>query len=75
MSERELEKLALEKLCAVLGPERGRALLDKTLAEGGFRVDTPDDLKRLGQMLKDLGGFEGAIGGMLGVQAAIRGAR
>jgi hypothetical protein len=71
----ELEELALSKLSAVLGAERGRVLLDRMLEKGDFRLRSPEDLARLGRMLQDLGGFEAALGGMLGVQAAMRSAR
>lgn len=72
MTERtELEQLALAKLERVLGPEVGARLLDETLRKHDFRVHTAADLKRLGSLLRDAGGYAGAVGSMLGVQAVI----
>lgn len=70
-----LRELALEKLTRVLGAARGRRVYDDVLAEAGLtEVRTPDDLYALSECLSRLGGFEAAVGGLLGVAAVLRGA-
>jgi len=74
-SPTELEALALAKLGAVLGAERAERLLWRTLESAEFRVRDPEDLARLGALIGKRGGIEGVLGSMLGVQAAMRGAK
>jgi len=71
----ELECLALAKLQAVLGEERGRDLLTTTLARHELRLHTPADLGQLGVLLRSETGFAAAVGSMLSVQATILAAR
>ncbi len=70
----ELYRLALGKMSAVLGPERARQLMRQLLDELRIELRTPQDLLRLSEHMSRLGGFEGAVGAMLGVAAVIRGA-
>ncbi len=70
----ELHQFAFEKIAKVLGPDRARQIMARLLAELGIELQTPDDLLRLSRAMTALGGFEGAVGGMLGVAAVLRGA-
>lgn len=67
-------RLAHDKLCSVLGHERATAILERHVAEAG-PIETAEDLALLADALRELGGFEATIGAMLGVQAAMLGAR
>lgn len=69
----DLRELAFSKSERVLGP-RGRKLVERLLAEQGNELRTPQDLMRLADAMTSLGGFEGAVGAMLGVSAVLRGA-
>lgn len=72
---RPFEDLALEKLTRVLGPTHGRRVFTETLsiaALGG--IHSADDLYLFGETLARRGGFEAAVGTMLGVAAVLRGA-
>ena len=73
-SESELRRFALGKMANVLGPERARQLLDRLLAELGVELTTPQELLLLSERMTQLGGFEAAVGAMLGVAAVLRGA-
>lgn len=70
----DLHRLALDKMSAVLGKERARQLMQQMLAKLGIELRTPQDLFQLSEEMSRLGGFEGAVGAMLGVAAVIRGA-
>ncbi|MCA1664669.1 MAG: hypothetical protein LC659_10435 [Myxococcales bacterium] len=70
----DLRRLALDKMSAVLGPVRARQLLESIVADLRIELRTPDDLFRFSDALSKMGGFEGAVGAMLGVAAVIRGA-
>jgi len=70
----ERARLAFEKTARVLGPDRARSLLESLLAELRLDLATPQDLLRLSERMSMLGGFEGAVGAMLGVTAVLRGA-
>lgn len=70
----ELRQLALDKMTAVLGRQRAEQLYARILAEQGLELRTPQDLYAFSQVLSQRGGFEGALGAMLGVAAVIRGA-
>ena len=72
--EGELHQLALDKMSAVLGPTRARHLMERILGRLGIELRTPRDLMRFAEELTALGGFEGAVGAMLGVVAVVRGA-
>jgi hypothetical protein len=70
-----LAALALEKLTRVLGAERGRRVFDEVLAASQLTVlESPDDLYAFSVHLGRRGGFEAAVGAMLGVTAVLRGA-
>lgn len=70
----DLYRFAFAKVARVLGPDRARQLLERLLAELRLELRTADDLLVLGQRMSQMGGFEGAVGAMLGVAAALRGA-
>jgi hypothetical protein len=70
----DFDRLAFEKMAAVLGADRARQLLRSILQELGIELRTPQDLFRFSEALSRLGGFEGAVGAMLGVTAVMRGA-
>lgn len=69
----ELHELALQKTAAVLGHDRAVRLIDRLLREHAIELRAPEDLLALSEVMTTLGGFEGAVGAMLGVQAIIRG--
>lgn len=68
----ELYELAMQKVATVLGSERARTLVDRLLQELGIELYTPRDLLALAEAMTQLGGFEGAVGAMLGVAAVMR---
>ncbi len=70
----ELYELAMTKVTTVLGRDRARRLVDGLLSELGVELHTPRDLLALAEAMTRLGGFEGAVGAMLGVTAVMRGA-
>lgn len=70
----ELHAFALAKMSRVLGPDRARQLLARLLAQLELELRTPADLLRLSEAMTPLGGFEAAVGAMLGVAAVLRGA-
>lgn len=70
----ELHELAMHKAAAVLGPDRARRLIDRLLRELEIGLESPMDLLVLSEAMTKLGGFEGAVGAMLGVVAVMRGA-
>lgn len=70
----ELRQLALTKMSNVLGAERARMLMERLLRELAIELETPDDLAHFAEALSRQGGFEGAVGAMLGVTAVMRGA-
>lgn len=72
--ELEIRRLAVEKMSAVLGSERAQQLLQQLTTDLGVELRTPQELYAFSQRLSQLGGFEGAVGAMLGVAAVIRGA-
>jgi hypothetical protein len=60
-------------MTAVLGRQRAQQLIAQLTGELGIELETAHDLARFAAALSRLGGFEGAVGAMLGVQAAMRG--
>lgn len=70
----ELHQLAVQKAAAVLGAERARRLIERLMRQLGIGLDTPSELLLLSEAMSQLGGFEGAVGAMLGVAAIMRGA-
>lgn len=74
-AEPPLSELALDKLTRVLGDEKGRRVYGAVLLEAGLReIRTANDLYLFSERLSRHGGFEAAVGGMLGVAAVLRGA-
>ncbi len=74
VSTSEVHRFALGKMTKVLGPERARVLLERLSKELGTTLDTPQDLLRFSDAMARMGGFEAAVGAMLGVAAVLRGA-
>lgn len=70
----ELRAFALEKIGRVLGRDRAHRILDEILVRLKIKLETPEDLLRVGEAMTRLGGFEGAVGAMLTVAAVLRGA-
>lgn len=70
----ELYELAMHKAAAVLGCDRARRVIDRLLRDLGVELHAPRDLLALSEAMTQLGGFEGAVGAMLGVVAVMRGA-
>lgn len=71
----EIRHAALAKMSSVLGPERARQIMEAILDDLRIELRTPDDLLQFSHAMAELGGFEGAVGAMLGVTAVLRGAR
>lgn len=74
MTDEDLQRFALAKMANVLGPERAHQMLARLLSELQMELRTPQDLLRLSERMTTMGGFEGAVGAMLGVAAVLRGA-
>lgn len=70
----DVRAYAFAKVSKVLGPDRARQVMDRLLAELDIELRTPHDLLRLSEGMSRLGGFEGAVGAMLGVTAVLWGA-
>lgn len=74
--EPTIKELVHEKLSRVFGERRAREITDATLNAAQLSsLETADELLRFGRALSQQGGFEGAVGAMLTVQAVMRGAR
>lgn len=73
-SASEIHEFALAKMTKVLGADRARQLMDRLLEQLDLELRAPGDLARLSEAMSELGGFEGAVGAMLGVAAVLRGA-
>ena len=72
--EVDIRQLAMEKMNRVLGESRARQVAARILTETGLTLTTADDLYAFSDELAKLPGFEGAVGGMLRVEAVLRGA-
>ena len=70
----DLRTYAFNRIANVLGPERAEQLLMRLVDAVGESLDSPQDLMRLSERMTQLGGFEAAVGAMLGVAAVMRGA-
>jgi hypothetical protein len=69
----ELHALVVQKLTKVFGEPRARDLLADVLREVRLeQVVTTHDLVNVAESLQRRGGFEGTVGVMLAVQAAMR---
>jgi len=74
-ADRALTDLAVGKIDALLGAERGRVLFDGVLKEAGLKeIRHARDLLSFGEALQKHGGVEGAVGSILSFQALLRGA-
>ena len=68
-------EFAVTSLVHVLGAEVAAAVMSSVLAEVGIRrITNPHELLAFGRALQTRGGFEGATGAMLAVEALLRGA-
>ncbi len=68
--------VALTKLTKVLGAERGsRAMTEALRALALDSLASADDLYRFARHLVAVGGFVGAVGGLLSLHAVMHGAR
>ena len=70
----KFHQLALTKMTRVLGAQRGHRLMQQILESLRIELQGPDELLRFAAELSKLGGFEGALGAMLSVQAVMNGA-
>lgn len=68
--------VAVEKLTRILGAETGRSTMTRALQLSGLQsLQSADDLYRFAQELTAMSGFARAVGGMLSLEAILRGAR
>ena len=75
MIDQALTDLALEKLGALLGPERARVVFGEVMAEARLTQSArAQNLLTFAEALQQRGGVEGAVGSILGFQALLRGA-
>jgi hypothetical protein len=66
---------ALQKIFNTFGAQRGRALVDETLASLGItELRTPDDRLRFGNALIKRGGLLESVGRSIKIQAILHGA-
>ncbi len=70
----KLHELALTKMTRILGEQRAHRLMVQILASLDIELRSADELLRFSEELSKLGGFEGAVGAMLSVQAVMHGA-
>jgi hypothetical protein len=69
------QDIAAAKLDRILGPTRGPEVLAAALARVGLaRIDTAEELFRVGQDLERQGGFTATIGALLCLSAVMHGA-
>lgn len=67
--------LARAKLSAVVGGSKADALMRRMLKEMALdALSSADELYLFGQRLTAIGGFEGAVGALISVQAVMYGA-
>jgi hypothetical protein len=72
----EWNDLALEKMSKVLGAENAHQTMRIALKKLGLdTLRTADDLYRFAQELTAMSGFTRVVGGVLSLQAVMRGAR
>lgn len=71
----DFHELAYTKMSNVLGESRARDLIARICAKQGLTLATADELMMFARELASMGGFEGAVGAMLGVRAVMSGAR
>lgn len=67
-------ELARAKMTRVLGEKRAQHLMSQIMASLGVDLCDADELLRFADALSKFGGFEGAVGAMLSVQAVMHGA-
>ncbi len=63
--------LAFDKLTAVLGEVRARRIVDDLTTRLGVSLRDGPELALFASELTKMGGFEGAVGAMLGLQAVL----
>lgn len=69
----ELHALVEAKLVKVFGPDRGQALLRSLLGQLHIaEISGEAELLRVAELLQTRPGFEGTVGAMLAVTAAVR---
>jgi hypothetical protein len=70
------DEAAMGKLTRVLGRETGMDVYTQALHTLGMaQLASADDLHRFAQHVAGLGGFAGAVGGLLSVHSVIHGAK
>ncbi len=72
--ECKFRELALTKMTRILGEKRARVIMGQLLSSLGVELRDADELLQFASELSKLGGFEGAVGAMLSVQAVMHGA-
>ena len=73
-NESKFYELARTKMTRVLGEQRAHRLMTQIMASLGIELRNVDELLQFASELSKLGGFEGAVGAMLSVQAIMHGA-
>lgn len=74
IAELKFRDLALTKMTRILGEKRAHAIMDRLLQTLGVEFRDAEELFQFAGELSKLGGFEGAVGAMLSVQAVMHGA-
>lgn len=74
MESGSFHDLALTKMTRILGEHRARRIMTQIMESIGVELRDADELFRFASELSKLGGFEGAVGAMLSVQAVMHGA-
>lgn len=70
----KFHELALTKMTRILGEKRAQRLISQITRSLGVELRDADALLQFAGELSKLGGFEGAVGAMLSVQAVMHGA-
>lgn len=70
----KFHELALTKMARILGEKRAHRLMSQIMASLGVDLRDANELLQFAAELSKHGGFEGAVGAMLSVQAIMHGA-
>ena len=70
----KFHELALTKMTRILGEQRAHRLMTQISSSLGLELHDAEELLRFARELSTRGGFEGAVGAMLCVQAVMHGA-